>query len=130
MILLELLALLLAAVLLGSASALWAGVIVQDDVAERFREMVWRHFPREGQSTAPVEDLEGSSAWGPTQGTFLGNMITCPRCTGFWATVVLALAWWLAVAGFPGTGVADGIVLSLLQLSAACTVQRAWNAHT
>ena len=105
-------------VVLAAASALVTGVLVEDDITAGFRRAVWRRFPRTGDGD-PVPDLDGSG-WEPSRGSFLGNMLTCVRCTGVWVTMAWVIAYSFAHVG----------VVHVAVVPAAMQVQRLFNAWT
>lgn len=120
----HLLPLLVVIIIIGTASAFTTGLAVQDDITEPIRERIWRRFPRKGQR-APVPALD-NDGWEQDRGTFLGNVIACYRCFGVWSTACWVALWMVATDAVAHHG-AFGVVAVL---AAACSVQRAWNAHT
>lgn len=95
--------LVLAALLIGLAGARIATLLVHDTILDAPRDWLYRHFPpfdnpmtghdyqqrdvngRKLPEGAPLRD-----------GSMLGELFTCTRCTSVWTTALVGVAWYFA----------------------------------
>lgn len=96
-------------VILAIAAARVTRLVVEDAIADRPRKWLLRRFPNEGQyvdGPAPKGAHWRTQAinsqpvrWVVTKGSFVGELISCPWCVGFWIGCAWVAAWWQAPQG-------------------------------
>lgn len=70
-------------------------LITKDSLIDRQREWFFNHFPHEGFTTKkrPNPDrctfIVTGERYYVTEGHFLGELINCPWCSGFWVSLLL-----------------------------------------
>lgn len=100
---------LLSFVVLALAAARTTRLVVVDAIADRPRHWVLKHFPAEGQQVsgpAPKKAHWTTTAinatpirWVVNRGSFIGELISCPWCIGFWISCAWFGAWAFARQG-------------------------------
>ena len=83
-------------VVLALASYRVTRLLIADDFppVAKLRERLLLRFPFEGQILNGADGTARQSS-----GTFLGDLVTCPWCLGFWVAAVAWLCYEVAVDG-------------------------------
>lgn len=73
-------------------------LITEDSLIDGWREWFFTQFPPEGYTTR-VRPKRGTfilqgQHYIVTNGTKLGELISCPWCSGFWVSALVFLAFW------------------------------------
>jgi hypothetical protein len=86
----------------------WWRLIARDSILDALRFKFFLRFPHEGfvgQQTRPMRgySVYSGGVWYCTKGTFLGELVYCPYCLG----------WWIGIAQFGALLLAPELVMAL-----------------
>lgn len=76
-------------------------LITEDTIADPIRNWFFTHWPNDG-FTSKVKPKRGKlrlisqGTWYVDEGTKLGELISCPWCSGFWVALLVCVAAWFA----------------------------------
>ena len=69
-------------------------LVVTDSIFDGIRERFFKQFPHDGYASKgkPARGQArrlSNDVWAVDKGTFLGNLIQCPWCAGFWVSLAV-----------------------------------------
>lgn len=116
-------------IILSLAAARVTRLVVVDAITQGLRNRVFKHFPVEGQQVpgpAPKGAHWTTTAintspirWIVNKGSFVGELISCPWCAGFWITG----AWWLSWVYAPSATVFFALPWALANIASFVTTK-------
>lgn len=69
-------------------------LVVTDSIFDSVRAWIFHQFPHEGYAsqTKPKRGVlrrTSNNVWVADKGTFIGDLLSCPWCSGFWVSLIL-----------------------------------------